>query len=146
MFLFTIFLLLPFTTPILVPLVIRNQCPDTIWPAISTQAGKGPSIGGFQLSAGSTQNLSVDTSWNGRVWGRTNCTFDSRGRGTCGTGDCGGNLNCVSSVSVYFFLSYRGLTRDERWMLTLENYRAPVQHSPSSISQLSRIRVSTISH
>jgi hypothetical protein len=83
--------------PLKVPLIITNRCTDTIWPGISTQAGVGPSSHGFELSAGATRNLSVETSWNGRVWGRTNCTnFDNNGtHGSCLTGDCGGNLTCT---------------------------------------------------
>ncbi|CAH8272995.1 unnamed protein product [Arabidopsis lyrata] len=30
-----------------------------------------------------------------RIWGRTNCNFDSSGRGRCETGDCNGGLQCT---------------------------------------------------
>jgi hypothetical protein len=83
----------------MVPLVITNRCSDTIWPAVHTNDGQGPKSQGFELSAGSTQNFTVNTDWNGRIWGRTNCTFDSKGFGSCGTGDCGGNLTCTLTVS-----------------------------------------------
>jgi hypothetical protein len=29
------------------------------------------------------------------VWGRTGCSFDGSGRGSCATGDCGGALSCM---------------------------------------------------
>lgn len=51
----------------LVDLLITNGCSDTIWPAISTQAGGGPDDTGFELRTGDTRNLTVDTNWNGRV-------------------------------------------------------------------------------
>ncbi|KAF2099227.1 Osmotin, thaumatin-like protein [Rhizodiscina lignyota] len=80
-----------------VPLVITNSCRDTIWPGIETQGGDGPDSNGFELQPASQKNLSVAINWNGRVWARTNCTFDSIGTGSCGTGDCGGKLNCTGT-------------------------------------------------
>ncbi|KAK5135628.1 hypothetical protein LTR08_004929 [Meristemomyces frigidus] len=78
------------------PLIIANRCPETIWPAILSQGGNGPSNSGFQLTTGATQTLSVSSDWQGRVWGRTNCSFTSPGQRACTTGDCGGNLQCTS--------------------------------------------------
>ena len=78
-----------------VQLIITNQCSDTIWPGIQTDNGTGPTTNGFALPAGSSQNLTVGADWNGRVWSRTNCTFNSTGSGGCFTGDCGGQLNCT---------------------------------------------------
>ena len=94
------------------PLVITNQCQDTIYPAIGTQKGTAPSTSGFELSSGQQRNLTVSADWQGRVWGRTNCTFNSDGTGAatnggyngggaaCSTGDCGGVVNCVMAVSI----------------------------------------------
>ncbi|PSS21983.1 hypothetical protein M430DRAFT_99823 [Amorphotheca resinae ATCC 22711] len=90
-----------------VPLVISNQCPDPIWPAIGTQAGTGAGTGGFLLSPGTSRSLTVGSDWQGRVWGRTNCSFNVAGNGAsnlnghngagaaCVTGDCNGVLSCV---------------------------------------------------
>jgi len=78
-----------------VQLIITNQCSDTIWPGIQTDNGTGPDTNGFELSAGLSRNLTVGMDWNGRVWSRTNCTFNSTGFGSCFTGDCGGQLNCT---------------------------------------------------
>jgi hypothetical protein len=95
-----------------VPLVISNQCDGTIWPGIGTQAGTGAGTGGFELPAGSSMDLMVSTDWQGRVWGRTNCSFNPEGTGAsnlngnngagaaCTTGDCGGVLSCVLTVSL----------------------------------------------
>ncbi|CAI9632665.1 glycoside hydrolase family 2 protein [Alternaria burnsii] len=83
------------------PLLVTNRCPESIWPGISTQSGTGPGENGFKLEPGETKNQTVSEDWQGRVWGRTNCTFNSdgtaaeSGRGkACGSGDCNGALNC----------------------------------------------------
>lgn len=90
-----------------VPLVIVNNCAETLWPGIGTQGGTGPGTGGFQLASGDRRNLTVGNDWQGRVWGRTNCSFNALGTGAsnlngnngagraCITGDCGGVLSCV---------------------------------------------------
>lgn len=83
------------------PLRVTNNCKETIYPAILTQGGTGPGTGGFKLASGDTNDLSVSADWMGRVWGRTNCTFDSddtthsgQGGTACTTGDCGNFLEC----------------------------------------------------
>ena len=93
-----------------VPLVIKSLCSETIYPGIVTQSGTAPSSGGFQLQTGQQRNLTVGADWQGRVWGRTNCSFNSQGTGpanaggsngggrACGTGDCGGIVNCKATV------------------------------------------------
>ena len=94
------------------PLIISNNCAETIWPGVGTQAGTGPGTGGFELASGSSSDLMVSADWQGRVWGRTNCSFAVGGKGpsnlngvnggggaACGTGDCGGVLDCVNTVS-----------------------------------------------
>ena len=88
------------------PLVISNKCPDTIYPGIGTQAGTAPSTQGFRLAPGESRDLTVSADWQGRVWGRTNCSFNAAGTaplssGTgvaCSTGDCGGTINCRGTV------------------------------------------------
>lgn len=100
-----------------VPLIVSNNCPDTIWPGIGTQAGTGPGTGGFELVSGSSNSLQVSADWQGRVWGRTNCSFNVAGNGpsnlngangngaACDTGDCAGVLSCVNTVSLLFYTS-----------------------------------------
>lgn len=92
------------------PLKVSNTCPDVIYPGIATQAGTGPSQSGFKLNSGDSQTLTVSADWQGRVWGRTNCSFNPAGTGpgnnggnngggsACFTGDCGGVLNCMVTV------------------------------------------------
>ncbi|ETS77809.1 hypothetical protein PFICI_09871 [Pestalotiopsis fici W106-1] len=76
-----------------IPLIVTNNCGDTIWPGIATQAGDGPESSGFELGPGETRDLTVGPTWNGRVWGRTNCTVSNE-TATCLTGDCFGLLEC----------------------------------------------------
>ena len=92
------------------PLRITNNCAETIYPAFLTQAGKGPPIGGFRLESGKNRSFSVSADWQGRVWGRSNCSFNSAGTGpanrgglngggmACVTGDCNGLVDCSVSV------------------------------------------------
>ncbi|KAI9836972.1 MAG: hypothetical protein M1838_004908 [Thelocarpon superellum] len=91
------------------PLKVTNNCPANIYPAFLTQAGSGPAVGGLALSVGQSQTLSVSSDWQGRVWGRTNCSFNAAGTGAsnhgglngagqaCVTGDCNGELACSVS-------------------------------------------------
>ncbi|RSM17654.1 hypothetical protein CDV31_003579 [Fusarium ambrosium] len=81
-----------------VPLVITNKCDSTIWPGIATQSGKGPGVGGFELAQGKSKELWVGSEWQGRIWGRTNCTVNGDSC-TCKTGDCFGKLDCEFSGS-----------------------------------------------
>ena len=89
------------------PLSITNSCQETIYPGIVTQTGIAPSLGGFQLLPGASRNFTVSGDWQGRVWGRTNCSFNSAGTGpssggygkACSTGDCGGIIDCKATVS-----------------------------------------------
>jgi hypothetical protein len=94
------------------PLLVTNHCPGDIWPGISTQSGKGPGENGFKLQPGETKNQTVSEDWQGRVWGRTNCTFNSDGSGpasgigkACYSGDCNGMLNCQVGVSSIMYAS-----------------------------------------
>lgn len=87
------------------PLLVTNHCPDNIWPGISTQSGTGPGENGFQLKPGETKNQTVSEDWQGRVWGRTNCSFNDDGTASgqgqgkaCLSGDCNGALNCRVGV------------------------------------------------
>lgn len=89
------------------PLTVTNNCEEVIYPAILTQGGTGPKQSGFRLGPGDSVPQNVSASWRGRVWGRTNCTFDedgnvpssSQGGTACSTGDCGAFVECPGAVS-----------------------------------------------
>lgn len=82
------------------PLVMTNWCADDVYPALLTQNGDGPTENGFLLQSGENQTIYVRDDWQGRIWGRTNCSFDDSGQAqggsgsACSTGDCGGALSC----------------------------------------------------
>ncbi|OBT90115.1 hypothetical protein VE02_00953 [Pseudogymnoascus sp. 03VT05] len=85
-----------------IPIKITNSCPATIWPALATQEGRGPTTHGFEVAPKSSKELSVSQDWQGRVWARTNCSFNAKGtaasdggRKACDTGDCDGVLDCI---------------------------------------------------
>lgn len=94
-----------------VVLAVSNLCQEDIYPGIQTQSGTGPASNGFKLSPGASKNQSVSADWQGRVWARTNCSFNSDGTGpataggnngngqACLTGDCGGTIQCLRAVS-----------------------------------------------
>ncbi|CAD0082133.1 unnamed protein product, partial [Aureobasidium vineae] len=86
------------------PLVVTNNCPDTIFPGIATQHGTAPGQTGFELTPGATLSQIVSEDWQGRIWGRTNCSFNAQGRSNgggpaCTTGDCNGVIPCQAAVS-----------------------------------------------
>lgn len=87
------------------PLVVTNSCPEVIYPGISTQSGDGPKKNGFKLDPGESYNQTVSEDWQGRVWGRTNCSFSDDGTRpkdggakACGSGDCNGIVDCKVGV------------------------------------------------
>ena len=81
-----------------IPIHITNNCGETIWPGIETQSGTGPGTGGFEQAPGNTTRLWVSPEWQGRIWGRTNCTVSGESA-SCETGDCGQLLDCQAGVS-----------------------------------------------
>ncbi len=75
-----------------------NGCSSDVW--VGTQPNGGIPIlagGGFALAAGETMSLVAEEGWGGRFWGRSGCTFDADGIGSCETGDCGGLLRCAGA-------------------------------------------------
>jgi hypothetical protein len=78
---------------------IKNNCSETVWLAgagTPTPVFNGSS-GGLEMAPGASVSTTVPVPWvAGRFWGRRNCTFDSSGKGSCATGDCG-QLQCTHS-------------------------------------------------
>ncbi|XP_008781003.2 thaumatin-like protein 1 [Phoenix dactylifera] len=76
-----------------------NKCGYTVWPGILSGSGS-PELEttGFELATGDSRSLQAPTGWSGRFWGRTECSFDGAGKGSCATGDCGtGGVECKGS-------------------------------------------------
>jgi hypothetical protein len=74
-----------------------NRTKQTIWAAAADDPRHHLSATGWRLDPGQSVRVIVPDGWNNRVWPRTGCSFDSRGRGHCRTGDCGGRFQCGRS-------------------------------------------------
>ncbi|XP_047046693.1 thaumatin-like pathogenesis-related protein 4 [Lolium rigidum] len=109
------------------PLTITNHCSYTVWPAV-VPVGRG-------IELRPSANWTLDVPSGSDIWGRTGCSFDKGGRGSCQTGECGG-LQCASGsssspavtkaeLSVYQGSYYYGIT-------TLNGFNLPLDFSCSS--------------
>jgi hypothetical protein len=76
-----------------------NSCKQTVWVGALNGDPKYelPENGGFQLDPGASHTVVLPDQWGGRFWGRTGCTFDKAGMGSCETADCGKKLQCAGS-------------------------------------------------
>lgn len=74
---------------------IINDCKETIWPAVTP--GDQFEGGGFVLKPGQSMVFTAPVGWSGRIWGRTGCSFNQEGNGTCQTASCGSTLKCGAS-------------------------------------------------
>ncbi|KAL2499791.1 Osmotin-like protein OSM34 [Abeliophyllum distichum] len=66
---------------------VQNNCPYKVWAAALPR-------GGCHLDRGQTRALGYPSTKSVKIWGQTNCTFDSFGNGKCLIGDCDGLLEC----------------------------------------------------
>ncbi|XP_048567331.1 G-type lectin S-receptor-like serine/threonine-protein kinase SD2-5 [Triticum urartu] len=91
-------LLLPVvSTTTAVTFNITNRCSYTVWPAAMLLDDDNWPVGGggMRLDQGKTWTLNMaDDISSGDIWARTGCSFDSKGNGSCQTGDCSGLLAC----------------------------------------------------
>lgn len=78
---------------------VVNNCSEIIWPAIVGRPTLETT--GFELPPGNSVAVqSPSMGWHGRVWGRTSCTFNASGYGSCATGECGsGRLECKTNAA-----------------------------------------------
>ncbi|KAK1304718.1 Thaumatin-like protein 1 [Acorus calamus] len=120
-----------------------NKCDHPVWPGILSSAGSPPlGTTGFELPQGTTQTFDAPTGWSGRFWGRTGCKFDSSGRGTCTTGDCGSDQVACNGAGAAppatlaeFTLGSPG-SKDFYDVSLVDGYNLPmmVDAAPSSLS------------
>lgn len=73
---------------------VVNKMQETIWVAAASDSI--PTTG-WVLPAGASVTITIPDAWNGRIWGRTGCSFNRSGFGQCETGDCGGKFQCGKS-------------------------------------------------
>lgn len=94
-----------------------NNTGQTIWVGAqhNPDATFLPDGGGWRLDQGQTHSVTLPNGWAGKFWGRTGCTFDSSGSGSCATGDCGNHLQCNGdgsadpiSLAEFKFNGYQG--------------------------------------
>ncbi|KAI4326990.1 hypothetical protein L6164_019499 [Bauhinia variegata] len=109
---------------------ITNKCNFTVWAA----AVPG---GGRQLNTNETWALEVaSNTTGGRIWARTNCTFNATGVGQCQSGDCGGVLECQPNTTVtppytlaeYALDQYNGM--DFYDISAVNGFNVPIKLSP----------------
>ena len=78
-------------------ITIVNDWNETIWAATNQNSQHPIPVTGWKLAPGQSVSFSVPAGWGGRIWGRTGCSFNSAGDGSCQTGDCGGVFQCQGS-------------------------------------------------
>jgi hypothetical protein len=71
-----------------------NRMSQTIWVAAAPNASTPLAATGWVLPAGQSVTITTPNNLNTRFWGRTGCSFNSAGVGSCQTGDCGGLFQC----------------------------------------------------
>jgi hypothetical protein len=81
-----------------------NATSQTVWPAAQADPKHPLAATGWILPPGTSLSILMPDHWNGRLWGRTGCTFDntgsgSTGTGRCVTGDCSGHFQCGNGGS-----------------------------------------------
>jgi hypothetical protein len=77
------------------PITFHNRCAQTVWPAWGPSGGLDNTVIDtelwFPLSPGSDRTVTGYSSVQEiGFWGRTGCSFDEEGAGSCATGECGG--------------------------------------------------------
>ncbi|CAK7340501.1 unnamed protein product [Dovyalis caffra] len=109
---------------------IRNNCQYTVWAAASPGGGR-------RLDSGQTWMLDVPAGTStGRIWGRTNCNFDSSGSGSCQTGDCTGGLVCQcwgvppNTLAEYALNQFDNL--DFYDISLIDGFNIPMEFGPAS--------------
>jgi hypothetical protein len=71
-----------------------NKESQTIWVAAAPNPSTPLAATGWVLRPGHSVTISTPNNLNTRFWGRTGCTFNSKGVGHCQTGDCSGRFQC----------------------------------------------------
>ncbi|KAH0708649.1 hypothetical protein KY284_010076 [Solanum tuberosum] len=122
---------------------IQNNCPFTVWAAAIPGGGR-------RLEYGDTWKIEPDMTTSstkkGRIWGRTNCNFDSLGHNQCQTGDCNGLLECQTfsstppnTLAEYALNQYNN--NDFFDISLVDGFNIPMEFSPVSADECSaRIR------
>ncbi|XP_049397616.1 thaumatin-like protein [Solanum stenotomum] len=122
---------------------IRNNCPFTVWAAAVPGGGRPLEYGGtWKIEPDITV---VSSTKKGRIWGRTNCNFNTFGRSQCQTGDCNGLLECQGYGTPPVTLAEYALNQfnnsDFLDISLVDGFNIPMEFSPASADECSvRIR------
>jgi hypothetical protein len=109
---------------------------QTIWPGALGNSGQTiPNGGGWELAAGESLTVTVPSTWGGRFWARTYCTFSASGTGSCETGDCGGVLACngaggTPNVTLAEFTLGGGTSSDFYDVSFVDAFNVPITVAP----------------
>ncbi|TVU39470.1 hypothetical protein EJB05_12891 [Eragrostis curvula] len=123
-----------------VKFTFRNNCPETVWPATLTAAGRPafPTTGFAQAPGASLSFPGVGATWSGRVWARYRCTG---GAGfSCESGDCGtGQLACngaggapPATLAEFTLGGGAGLDTDFYDVSNVDGFNLPVEIEPTT--------------
>lgn len=126
-------------------ITIENKCDNTVWPVIDTTNGASLNTSitkGFALNRGESRTINIQTSWRGRLWGRTFCKTDSLTKNfSCQTGDCGsGKMDCMGAsyqhpvTLIEFSTSNSGNAPDFYDTSVVDGYNLPVAVAPQDRS------------
>lgn len=105
-----------------------------MWPGVLSNSGSSPlGTTGFTLESGESRSLVAPWGWSGRFWGRSGCSFDSTGQGSCSTGDCGsGQIECNGAgaappATLIEFTLNGGDNKDFYDVSLVDGYNLPVR-------------------
>ncbi|XP_022881229.1 protein P21-like [Olea europaea var. sylvestris] len=131
---FAIFMPLLFIHSYGIMITVQNNCPYTVWPA--AVSGKAVAGQGRRLDSGQTWTLLYPSTKLVKIWARTNCTFNSSGKGNCLTGDCGGLLECkelgASPVTVAEYGLNDFARKDYYDISVMHGFNVPISLTPTS--------------
>lgn len=128
---FILFTIFSFTYANAATILVRNNCPDTVW------AAGVPAGGGKRLDHDQTWTINAPPGTKqARIWARTKCNFDASGNGKCETGDCNGILECKSfgvppNTLAEYALNQFG-DKDFFDISLVDGFNVPMEFSPTS--------------
>jgi hypothetical protein len=106
---------------------ITNRCSYTVWPATLPVGG-----GARSLESGQVWTLDVPAGITGCLWARTGCWFSSNGKGSCKTGDCGGDFACnISGKPPYTVVEIKTSSPQNLFDISLvDGFNVPMEILP----------------
>lgn len=127
-------------------LVVANHSRRPVWVGTQTVGAFGSTTGSAQILDGgwllgplSAGRVAVPRGWRGKIWGRTDCMFDSRGAGVCRTGGCGCCMRCVVGpappATIAEFMLDAADGNDHFSVSLAQGYNLPMTISPAGANR-----------